>query len=70
MPIYIKTLTIDERAIWGDCPVCGAKHGEPCDPTQGVSLGVSAEFAETGPCAHAARLLNAPQRAAIADTGE
>lgn len=32
----IKTLTYNERATWGTCPVCKAQHGEPCDGAAGM----------------------------------
>lgn len=64
MPLtYIETLTYEERAVSGTCPICGAEPGQPCDFSQGVPLGVSAEFAEAG--AHTARLVNAPTQLAI-----
>ena len=65
MSIYIKSLTIDERATWGTCPVCEAQHGEPCDMTAGIALGAPEELGNLG--THAARLWNAPKRAAISD---
>jgi hypothetical protein len=63
MPIYIKQLTVEERAVYGICPVCGAKQDEPCDMSEGVPLDVPAEFADVG--THTARLFNAPMRAAV-----
>lgn len=29
-----KELTIEERLIYGKCPVCNAEHGEKCDTDQ------------------------------------
>jgi hypothetical protein len=26
-----ETLTYEERAVFGECPVCHAPHGRPCD---------------------------------------
>lgn len=28
--VGIHDLTYDQRAVWGTCPVCRAKHGERC----------------------------------------
>lgn len=45
-----RELSYDERASWGECPSCGAKHGEWCkDAKQGPQHGV-----------HLGRLTNAP----------
>lgn len=68
MQTYIKKLDIEARSVWGECPACGAKPGEPCDMSQGIPLSVSVSSTDTG--THAARLFNAPQTAAVIDTGE
>ena len=47
--IELRKLTIEERAVWGVCPVCEKKQGEPC--ASGMT--------------HAARLVNAPRVAAV-----
>lgn len=47
--IELRKLTIEERAVWGTCPVCGNPHGKPC--ASGMT--------------HSARLVNAPQVAAV-----
>jgi hypothetical protein len=45
-----RKLSYDERANYGECPVCHAKHGERCkDERQGPQHGV-----------HLGRLQNAP----------
>ena len=68
MPIFLKQLKYEERATWGQCPVCGAAHGEMC------RLGTSdtpAEMPADTPIhigAHLARLFNAPQVAALEKT--
>ncbi len=63
--IYIKALTIEERAVWGTCPVCGARQGRPCKLTAGIQISPNNEFGEFG--THPARLYNAPKTAAIED---
>lgn len=55
MTITIKKLTIEERKIWGKCPVCDSPHGKSCKPTS----------ADIEPGVHVARLVNAPVIAAI-----
>lgn len=38
----IREVSFNERARWGECPVCGAKDGEACDsnhPYDGARLG-------------------------------
>ena len=63
--IYIKQLTTDERATWGMCPVCNVRHGEACT----LSMDDFEEYPidDLGLGAHVARLINAPQTAAIND---
>jgi hypothetical protein len=34
--------TQQERARWGTCPACRAKHDEPCDPNIRFALGRNA----------------------------
>lgn len=56
-------LTYNERATWGECPVCQAKHGEWCDGTRGMLGALSAlagNLPENG--VHLGRLQQAPRR--------
>jgi hypothetical protein len=68
--IYIKRLTTEERATWSECPICMAPHGQPCAMMPGDEATFPAAVDRIGYGAHAARLFNAPQTAAIEDTGE
>lgn len=51
-----RELTYEERATFGECPVCHAPHGERCDGNQGFSFGGP----KTGGV-HLGRLNNAPR---------
>lgn len=53
-----RELSYNERAAYGECPVCHAKHGERCNPNIGNPWGLNAR--ENG--AHLGRLTNAPMR--------
>ena len=55
-----RKLTVDERFVWGDCPVCDAKDGEPCNGHVGIPLGrnINGDVPASG--AHLGRLQNAP----------
>lgn len=57
-----KTLTYAERATWGDCPVCEAKHGEYCNRWVGVSLGTTAHGTPPKNGVHLGRLQKAPTK--------
>jgi hypothetical protein len=63
--IYIKRITPDERAVFGTCPVCKATDGEQC--TLSVQDLETWPFDDAGTGAHVARLINAPQKAAVDD---
>ena len=58
----VRELSIDERMRWGDCPCCGAKHGEPCFSAVGVQLGqrLDGSRMKDGEGAHLVRLKAAP----------
>jgi len=62
---YERETTYAERATWGECPVCNAKHGVPCDGNIGIALGrnVNGEPAPEG--AHLGRLQRAPLRVRV-----
>lgn len=58
-----RDLTYDERATWGQCPVCQAKHGEWCDGTRGMFAALSTlggRIVDNG--VHLGRLQQAPRR--------
>lgn len=57
-----RQLTNDERFVWGECPVCHAKHGEKCHPEVGFALGVSISGGRPTEGAHLGRLSLAPER--------
>jgi hypothetical protein len=63
----IRDLTVDERMVWGDCPVCHAKDGQPCLAEVGIQIGQKADGSpiKTGEGAHVSRLLNAPRQVGI-----
>jgi hypothetical protein len=56
-----RAATQQERSMWGTCPACGAKHGEPCDPTVGFALGRNAYGQAPVDGAHLGRLQQAPR---------
>lgn len=58
----IKELTFEERAIWGECAICGAKHGERCRGEVGIALGQNVRWQPPADGAHLARLNAAPHR--------
>ena len=60
----IRETTVDERAVWGLCPVCRAEHGEPCNPDVGLQLGqpVGGGRIKAGNGVHLSRIQNAPMR--------
>lgn len=39
----VRELTLDERFKWGECPACGAKHGEYCHSAVGIQMGVKVD---------------------------
>ena len=53
--------TYEQRATWGECPVCHAQHGEPCDGNIGFALGTTASGERPIDGAHLGRLQNAPK---------
>lgn len=59
-----RELTFDERARWGDCPVCKAPDGEPCCADVGMQLGVRVDGRRMrdGEGVHVGRLQKAPFR--------
>ena len=59
-----RDLTPEERLVWGDCPVCPAKDGEPCHADVGFQVGVRVDGRrmKDGQGAHLGRLQKAPLR--------
>ena len=55
-----QELTYDDRAAWGECPVCKAPHGVSCNSEIGFPVGknVFGESPKNG--VHLGRLQNAP----------
>ena len=63
-PGPIRELSFEERAKWGTCKVCGAKHGEWCHAAVGLQLGrrMDGRAMQDGEGAHLARLQAAPDK--------
>lgn len=59
-----RELSFEERATWGDCPVCGAKRGEWCHAEVGFQFGhrIDGNPMKTGGGAHLGRMKNAPSK--------
>lgn len=57
-----RDLTYDERATWGECPVCHAKPGEWCSGAYGIGLGRTVYGALPNQGVHLGRLQHAPKR--------
>ncbi len=59
----IRKLTQDERFKWGECSVCGAKHGKYCHSAVGIQLGAKVDGSRMrdGEGAHLARIQSAPR---------
>lgn len=57
-----RETTFEERATWGECPVCHAPDGEWCSAAIGIQLGqrVDGRRMNDGEGAHLARLQRAP----------
>lgn len=60
----IKELTFEERATWGECPICHAKDGEKCNPDEGFFATLSVAKVPLGG-AHLGRLQKAPFKVRI-----
>lgn len=56
----IRELSFEERARWGECPVCHVKDGQACNWTIEGELSLYYPYT-TGPNAHYARVHNAPR---------
>lgn len=57
-----RELTYEQRATWGECPVCHALHGQPCDSSVGIPLGFTVSGTRPTEGAHLGRLQRAPMR--------
>lgn len=57
----IVELTSEQRMRWGTCPVCQAKHGQPCDHMVGFPLGMNVHGGRPTEGAHLGRLQRAPR---------
>lgn len=62
MSYPIHELTTEERFTWGECPVCKAAHGQKCDGSIGIPLGLTVSGKLPDPGAHLSRLQAAPHR--------
>lgn len=58
----VRELTYEERATWGECPVCGAPHGEFCNPDIGFPVGRGLDGFPIPGGTHIGRLRRAPRR--------
>lgn len=57
----IRELSFEERARWGECPVCHARDGEACNDAAGDELGMFYPyFYDVDKRVHFVRVLNAP----------
>lgn len=56
-----RELTYDERATFGECRVCGAKHGQWCNGNFGIQLGMSLTGKPVEHGVHLGRLQSAPK---------
>ena len=65
-----KELTFEERATWGECPVCKAEHGHWCHAEIGFQLGIKLNYGrmQTGEGAHLGRLQRAPHHVKLVPT--
>lgn len=61
-------LSYDERATWGDCQTCGAKHGTWCHGDAGLSLGRTLDGRPPPYGVHLGRLQEAPMAVKIVAT--
>ena len=64
-----RDATYEERATWGTCQCCGAKHGEKCDPNKGWPFGMTVNGLPAQNGAHFGRLQAAPRRVALVRAG-
>lgn len=64
-------MTYEERATFGECPVCKAPHGEWCHPEVGIQLGhrVGGGPSRQGEGAHLGRLQAAPMVRVVSYAG-
>lgn len=62
---YEREATYAERATWGDCPACKAKHGEWCNQNVGIPLGTNINGEPPKEGAHLGRLQRAPLRVRV-----
>lgn len=60
MDTIFKELTYEERATWGECPICQAKHGEWCDGMRGIAVGRTVDGGVPENGVHLGRLNKAP----------
>lgn len=63
-PIRERELSLQERFVWGECPICHAPDGEPCSADVGLQFGVrvDGQRMKDGDGAHMGRLQLAPFR--------
>jgi hypothetical protein len=55
-----RELSFEDRAKWGECPVCHAKDGEACNGHVGILLGRTVSGEPPADGAHLGRLQRAP----------
>lgn len=61
-PTETIEMTYDERATFGECPVCHAKPGKWCDGYVGIQLGHTVGGGPPEHGVHLGRLNAAPRR--------
>lgn len=59
---HVRELTYEERATWGECPVCHVSHGQRCDGNVGIALGRTVNGGLPTDGVHMGRLRQAPMK--------
>jgi hypothetical protein len=60
-----RETTVDERCTWGECPSCGAKHGERCNPDVGLAIGYAVGGGPPRDGVHRSRIQLSPMRVRV-----
>lgn len=60
-----RETSLDERCTWGECPSCGAPHGQRCNPDVGLSIGYAVGGGPPRDGVHVSRIQRAPLRVRV-----